>query len=111
MRRRHYLAQFELMVLLAVIRIGKDAYGVPIARELESVSGREVGVGSVYAALERLEGKGLVTSEIGEPTPERGGRAKTYFRITANGLGEVRAAQRTLTKLWSEVPQLSGSMV
>ena len=88
------------MVLLAVIRIGEDAYGVPIARELESASGREVGIGSVYAALERLEDKGLVISSVGNPTPERGGRAKQYFRVTAKGLTAARDARQTLSRLW-----------
>jgi PadR family transcriptional regulator, regulatory protein PadR len=106
MRRRDYLGQFELMVLLAVIRIGEDAYGVPIARELEAASGREVGVGSVYAALERLEGKGLVSSRVGEPTPERGGRAKQYFEVTSAGRRAVRDARRTFARLWE--PDLKG---
>ena len=100
MRRREYLGQFELMVLLAVISIGEDAYGVPIGRELEAASGREVGLGSVYAALERLQEKALVTSRVGEPTAERGGRAKQYFQATAKGLKAVREARRTFTRLW-----------
>jgi PadR family transcriptional regulator PadR len=107
MRRRDYLGQFELMVLLAVIRIGEDAYGVPIIRELEVASGREVAVGSVYAALERLEEKGLVTSSVGDPTPERGGRAKQYFHVTAKGLKAAREARRTFDKLWQ--PAIKGS--
>ena len=57
------------MVLLAILRVGEDAYGVPIARELEESSGRDVLLGSVYAALDRLEGKGLVSSRVGDPTP------------------------------------------
>ena len=94
------MGQFELMVLLAVIRIGEDAYGVPITRELETASGREVGIGSVYAALERLEEKALVTSRVGDPTPERGGRAKQYFQVTSKGLKAARAARRTFEQLW-----------
>jgi PadR family transcriptional regulator len=105
MRRRDYLGQFELMVLLAVIRIGEDAYGVPIARELEAASAREVGLGSVYAALERLEEKALVSSSVGDPTPERGGRGKQYFQVTSKGLKAAREARRTLSKLW----QLTGN--
>jgi PadR family transcriptional regulator PadR len=100
MRRRDYLGQFELMVLLAVIRIGEDAYGVPITRELEAASGREVGIGSVYAALERLEEKSLVSSRTGDPTPERGGRAKQYFHVTSKGLKAAREARRTFEQLW-----------
>jgi PadR family transcriptional regulator PadR len=108
MRKRDYLGQFELMVILAVLRAGDDAYGVPIAREIEATTGREVALGSIYAALDRLEAKGLVTSELGDPTPERGGRAKRYFHVTGKGLREVRAARRTLKKLWSGLPQLEG---
>src|SRR5580704_13207544 len=105
---REALGNFELMVLLAVLRVGEDAYGVPIARELEDTIGREVLLGSVYAALERLEAKGLVASSLGDPTPERGGRAKRYFTVTATGLREVRETQRTLVRLWRGLPELQG---
>ena len=108
MAKREFLGGFELLVLLALIRLGEDAYGVPISEAIEENSGREVALGSVYITLERLERKGLVSSRLGEPTAERGGRAKTYFRITAKGLREVRQAQRTLTNLWDGVPQLQG---
>lgn len=105
---RDALGNFELMVLLAILRIGEDAYGVPIARELEDFSGRDVLLGSVYAALDRLETKGLVSSRAGDPTPERGGRAKKYFKVTAKGLREVRDTQRTLVRLWRGLPGLRG---
>src|SRR5215472_13666481 len=108
MPQRGYLGEFELMVVLALIRLGDDAYGVPIAREIEQRSGREVALGSVYAALERLEEKGLVTSTLGDPTAERGGRAKRYFRITSQGLRDVRETQRALVSLWRGLPQLHG---
>jgi len=108
MSRRGYLGEFELMVLLALIRLGDRAYGVPISREIEQRSGREVALGSVYAALERLEEKGLVTSRLGDPTAERGGRAKRYFRLTAHGLGDVRETQRALQSLWRGLPELDG---
>ncbi len=100
------LGGFELQVLLAVMRLGDDAYGVPIADAIEEASGREINPGSIYITLDRLEEKGLVTSRVGESTPERGGRAKTYFRVTGKGVRAVRGAQRTLVKLWSGVPQL-----
>ena len=105
---REALGNFELMVLLAVLRVGEDAYGVPIASELEDKISREVLLGSVYAALERLEAKGLVASSLGDPTPERGGRAKRYFTVTAKGLREVRETQRTLVRLWRGLPELQG---
>ena len=82
MPRGGYLGEFELMVLLALMRLGDDAYGVPISLEIEQRTGREVALGSVYAALDRMEEKGLVASRVGDPTAERGGRAKRYFRVT-----------------------------
>lgn len=103
---RGYLGNFELMVLLALIRLGEDAYGVPICRELEAQTGRDVALGSVYAALDRLEAKGFAASSLGDPTPERGGRAKRYFRISSKGLREAREAQRMLTALWRGMPSL-----
>src|ERR1700682_4827815 len=110
MAKREFLGGFELLVLLALIRLGDDAYGVPISDAIEESSGREVALGSVYITLDRLESKGLVSSRLGEPTPERGGRAKTYFHITAKGLRAARQAQRTLLKLWTGVPQLQGGI-
>jgi len=103
---RESLGNFELMVLLAILRVGDDAYGVPIARELEESSGKDVLLGSVYAALDRLESKGLISSRVGDPTPERGGRAKKYFKVNAKGLREIRDTQRTLVKLWRGLPEL-----
>ncbi len=108
MRKGDYLGNFELMLLLALLRLREHAYGVTIAQELEEQTGREVVVASVYAALERLQERGLVTSSVGESTPERGGRAKRYFRITAAGIEEVRDAQRSLMKLWKGLPELKG---
>lgn len=105
---REFLGGFELLVLLALVRLGDEAYGVPIGKAIQESSGRNVALGSVYVALERLEAKGFVTSERGEPTAVRGGRAKTFFRITARGLREARNAQRTLVRLWRGVPQLQG---
>ena len=105
---REALGNFELMVLLAILRVGGDAYGVPIARELEESSGKDVPLGSVYAALDRLEGKGLVSSRVGDPTPERGGRAKKYVKVTAKGVREIRDTQQTLTSLWRGLPALRG---
>ena len=108
MASRGYLGNFELMILLAIMRIGDEAYGVSISDEIEATTGRPVVLGSVYAALERLEGRGFVTSRLGEPRAERGGRAPRHFRITASGLREVGAAQKALTTLWRGLPQLEG---
>jgi PadR family transcriptional regulator, regulatory protein PadR len=106
MTNRSYLGEFELMLLLAMTHLGEEAYGVPISRQLELHRGRNVSVGSVYAALERLEAKGLVNSNLGDPTPERGGKAKRYFRITKEGLRQVRETRRVLTNLWRTIPEL-----
>ena len=108
MGKREYLGSLELLVLLAVMRAGRNAYGVPIAREIEASSGRNVALGSIYATLSRLETKGLIASRLGEPTAERGGRAKAYFRLTAKGLTEVQEAQSTLVRLWRGIPELRG---
>ena len=110
MSRRSYLGEFELMVLLALLRLGDNAYGVTISQEIEGRSGREVALGSVYAALDRLEEKGLVASKLGDPTAERGGRAKRYFRLTGEGLREVRQTQQALVSLWTGLPELEGGM-
>ncbi|MGA7340926.1 MAG: helix-turn-helix transcriptional regulator [Terracidiphilus sp.] len=108
MTERSYLGEFEMMILLAVIHLGEQAYGVPISRELERHRGRDVSIGSVYAALERLEAKGLVASSLGDPTPERGGKAKRYFRVTEAGLRQVRETRRVLSRLWRGLPEPKG---
>ena len=96
------------MILLAVLRVGDEAYGVPIAQEIENTGGRSVLLSAVYTALDRLEANSLVTSTLGDPTPARGGRAKRFFRVTPAGLKAVRQARRALTQLWSGIPQLEG---
>jgi PadR family transcriptional regulator PadR len=108
MSSRAYLGNFELMVMLVLIRLGEKAYGIPIAHEIEVAGGREVSLGGIYATLERLQTKGLVSSKLGEPTPERGGRAKKYFSVTAKGVREVREAQRVLKQLWQGLRRLEG---
>src|SRR5688500_8793097 len=102
------LSNFELMVMLAIIRIGDDAYGVSISNQIQETTGSEVLLGSVYDALTRLEEKGMVSSALGEATPERGGRAKRHFRTTAKGIRLVRDTQQSLVKLWKGLPQLKG---
>jgi DNA-binding PadR family transcriptional regulator len=101
------LTNAELLVMSAVLRLDNNAYGVPIVQELEQ-NGQRMSVATVYVVLGRLEEQGLVSSAIGEATPERGGRAKRYFRVTAKGVRHVRAVQKTLSRLWRGVPQLEG---
>jgi DNA-binding PadR family transcriptional regulator len=103
---RKLIGSLELVVLLAVIRLGEDAYGVPVTREVVRASGSNWSVASVYAALERLKEKGLIAAELGDPTPERGGRAKKYFRVTAKGLKVVRETQKTLSAFWQILPHV-----
>jgi PadR family transcriptional regulator PadR len=94
------LGEFEQLVLIALVRLGTDAYGVSICDDIADRSGRAVSVGAVYKTLDRLENRGLVTSRIGEPTAERGGRRKKHFRVLAAGqraLKESMAALRRMT--------------
>jgi PadR family transcriptional regulator, regulatory protein PadR len=102
--------EFELIILLAIIRLGDEIYGVPLARELSAIRGTDVAVGSVYAALDRLELKGLIASTLGDPSPERGGRAKRYFRVTEQGLKSARETRKVLSRLWKSLPATGGDV-
>lgn len=104
--QRELLTDFELMILLAILRAGEEAYGVRIAAEIERTGKRSVVMGAVYAALDRLERNGLVSSFVGDPTPARGGRAKRFFEVTARGLRAVKQTQSALVALWTDLPQL-----
>jgi len=110
MSRSNSLGEFELVVMLTVIRLGEDAYGVPITREIEQQIGRSVTFATVYATLDRLKKKGLVRSFLGEATPERGGRAKRYFSVTSTGLQIVKETKQRLTRLWRGLRQLEGGV-
>lgn len=99
MLRRDYLGEFEHIVLLAVLRLDDEAYGVTIRREIEARTKREVSIGAIYATLDRLEAKGYVRSRVGDPTPERGGRSKRFFRVTAQGVSAVSRTHRALRSL------------
>lgn len=103
---RHLLTDFELMILLATMRMGDDAYGTQIARDIETTTGRRVLLGAAYAALDRLERNGFVSSSLGSATPERGGRAKRFFCVTPRGLRAVQETRQALVAMWREVPQL-----
>jgi PadR family transcriptional regulator PadR len=104
-----FLTDFELMVMVAVLRVRDDAYGVPIAREIEQTTGRSVTHAAVYLALDRLRHNGLVTCRLGDPTPQRGGRAKKLFSITPSGLRAIRRTQRAFMALWKGIPELKGT--
>ncbi|MGC2743642.1 MAG: helix-turn-helix transcriptional regulator [Candidatus Angelobacter sp.] len=93
---RDYLGEFEHMVVLALLRLQDQAYGVTVRQEIEVRTKREVSIGAVYATLGRLEAKGYVKSHYGDPTPERGGRSKRFFRVTPRGVAAVNRTHRAL---------------
>jgi DNA-binding PadR family transcriptional regulator len=99
MSRRDYLGEFEHIVILALLRLGDRAYGVTVRQEIEARARREVSIGAIYATLDRLEAKGYVKSQLGEPTPERGGRSKRFFRITAKGMSAVNRTHRAIQSM------------
>lgn len=96
-----YLGEFEYSVLLAVLHLagGADAYAVPIRAVLEERTGRPVARGALYTALERLETKGCLRSRMGDPTAERGGKARRYFTVTALGVKSLKAMHASLANL------------
>jgi PadR family transcriptional regulator PadR len=93
------LGQFEQIVLVALLRLGPDGYGMAVRREIEERTGRSLSIGAVYATLERLEAKGYVSSFTGEATPERGGRAKRFFQIESNGQRALRDSQEAIRRM------------
>lgn len=99
MTPRRSPGELEQLLLLTVLRLEGDAHGPAIRRELRARGGRDVGPGTLYPTLDRLQNKGLLTSRLGEPTPDRGGRAKRYFRLTPEGLAQARSAWRTMARL------------
>jgi PadR family transcriptional regulator PadR len=92
----NYLGEFEHIVVLALLRLSDRAYGVTVRQEIASRISREVSIGAIYATLDRLERKGYVKSALGDPTPERGGRSKRYFHVTAKGVAAVNRTHRAL---------------
>jgi PadR family transcriptional regulator, regulatory protein PadR len=90
------LGEFEQLILLALVRLGPDAYGATVRREIELRAGREVSISAVYTTLERLEQKGLVRSRIGEPSGTRGGRRRRHFELLPLGARSLRVAYKAL---------------
>ncbi len=89
-----FLSEFEFLVLASAARLGDDAYAVTIRQEIASRTGRKVSRGSVYVTLDRMAQKGFVKSSLGEPTPERGGKSKRYYRLTTRGISAVQNSKR-----------------
>ena len=104
---REALGEFEQLVLLAIVRLGGDVYGVPIAEEIARRTGRAASPAAVYVTLRRLEQKGLLASTMSDPTPERGGKARRCVRLTQAGIESLRASRQVLDSMWKGVdPQL-----
>lgn len=99
------LGEFEQLVLLAIVQLGVDAYGMTIRRQIEERTGRSISIGALYTALDRLERKGYVASTMTEPTPQRGGRAKRMFRLQRTGAAALRRSRDTLARMWAGVSQ------
>jgi DNA-binding PadR family transcriptional regulator len=103
MGKGDYLGEFEQLVLLALVRLGKEGYGMTVRRELEATSGRSVSIGSVYSTLDRLETKEFLSSEHGDPEPVRGGRARRTFTVKPEGLVALARSRELLSKMWDGV--------
>lgn len=102
------MGAFEQLILLALLQRGNDAYGMEIREEIEARTGRDVSYGAVYTALDRLERKGYVAFRVGEPSPERGGRARKYFRVEAAGKEALLATRRELEVMWDGLAVSTG---
>lgn len=102
------LGGFEALVLMAVLRLGEEAYGMRIHRELEATAGRKCSFGALYTTLDRLEEKGYVSARVGEPTAERGGRAKKYFEVKALGKATLRHSHEATMRMARGIEPLLG---
>jgi len=105
------LGEFEQLILLAVLRLGEGAYGVTIRAELAERGGRTVAPGALYTGLERLEAKRAITSRMGDPTPQRGGRAKRYVKVTAVGMEALTRALQAYERLMDGLDLSRGAHV
>ena len=95
-----YLGELEQVVLLAVLRLGDEAYAIPILEQIEAQAGRTVARGALYTTLDRLEQKGCLRSRVGEPRAERGGRARRYFTVTPAAIRALKNSRAALLRLW-----------
>ena len=103
------LGELEQLILLAILRLGDDAYGVTIRAELADRAGRSIAPGALYTALDRLESKGVIASRMSDPTPQRGGRAKRYVTVTATGTRTLKHAVRAYERLLDGLELLRGA--
>lgn len=105
------LGEFEQLVLLALLRLGRDAYGAPVTLEIEAQSGRVVSVAAVHTTLDRLEHKGLTRSRLGDPTPQRGGKRKRHYEVTPAGVRALQHSMRALRRMAKGLEGLLGDSV
>jgi PadR family transcriptional regulator PadR len=101
MGRRESLGRLEELVLLAVMRLGPESYGVTIRQEIELHAGRDLSLGAIYPTLDRLEDQGLVRSRRGQPTGERGGRSRRHFELLPDGYETLRQSRRAMVSMWA----------
>ena len=104
MGKGSYLGEFEVVVMATVARLAEGAYGMQIRREIEARTGRSVSIGAIYASLRRLKAKGYVSSVLGEPSPERGGRAKRYFRLEPAGAQALERSREMFLRVLEGLP-------
>ena len=104
------LGEFEQIVMLALLRLGPDAYGAAVCAEIDKRSGRGASMSAVHTTLERLEQKGLLKSRLGEPTPQRGGKRKRHYEIAPLGLRALQASYRSLRSMADGIEHLLGEL-
>ncbi|MDR7121838.1 helix-turn-helix transcriptional regulator [Rheinheimera soli] len=108
MAQDKFIGELEQMVLLSVLQLKAEAYGTRIRQYLADTVDRDLSIGALYTTLERLEQKGLLTGRLGEATAERGGRAKKYFAVTAEGQQALIRSKQALDQLWQGLARQSG---
>ncbi|MFT5899503.1 MAG: PadR family transcriptional regulator PadR [Glaciecola sp.] len=111
MNKKQYLGEFEHIVLLAILALKDDAYGVSIRDHLKTCAGRDVSIGALYSTTERLEKKGLLSSTKSGATAARGGKAKRYFRTTIAGVKELQTTKSQIEKLWAGAALTEGETI
>lgn len=104
------LGEFEMLVMLAVVRTGREGYSRTIRREIEEGTGRSVSRGALYVTLDRLTRKGLLDSWKGEPVGERGGKARRHYRVTEEGATAIRESRAMLRSMWAGIDEALGEV-
>jgi len=99
------LSRADEILLMAILRLKDNAYGVTIIKEVKRSTGRELKIGALWLALDILSKKGLIEKRMGDPTPQRGGRSKIYYSLTSNGLNELERIRDFQRELWKDIPE------